>query len=379
TDLSNILNLDVSNVKLIYGLYDYTNSYNKISLSKLINFICNSVIPDSNYSNLFTLDSRDKLYSINSIINLTEKDEKITSSYMIDILSKINKDLDKSLVELIYIYYGSTYYYDSNFTMSIESLVNYLNEDVINDSRFSPFIKDNMKNDIITAKKDINSALKLLKGKNYSRMIITSNYDYEGKNIRVLINNIQNNLGDSKVYIVGDSAMSYEMSKTFNDELNLITILTMAFIFIVVAITFKSIIIPIILVLTIQCAVFTTMGILSLIGGEVYFISLLVVQAVLMGATIDYAIVYTSYYLENRKMFDIKTSVKNAYNSSIHTIITSSLILCSCTLVVGLLVNASVAKICKTIAEGAFCSTVLILFVLPGVICSVDKIIKKKK
>ena len=146
-----------------------------------------------------------------------------------------------------------------------------------------------------------------------------------------------------------------------------------------VKLSFKSNIVPIILVAVIQCAVYTTMGILSLLGTKVYFISLLVVQAVLMGATIDYAIVYTSYYKEYRTKFDIKEAMINAYNHSIHTIITSSLILCSCTLIVALLTNAACAKICETIAEGAFCSTLLIIFVLPGVLASIDKIIRLKE
>ena len=103
----------------------------------------------------------------------------------------------------------------------------------------------------------------------------------------------------SEFYIIGDSPMALEMSKSFDSELNTITIITMILIFVVVAVTFKSIIIPIILVLTIQTAVFTTMGILSIIGENVYFISILIVQSILMGATIDYAILYTSYYLES--------------------------------------------------------------------------------
>ena len=96
-------------------------------------------------------------------------------------------------------------------------------------------------------------------------------------------------------------SMAYEMSQSFDNELNTITIITMIAIFIVVAITFKSITIPVILVLTIQTAVYLTMGILSIIGDNVYFISILIVQSILMGATIDYAILYTSYYLEHRR------------------------------------------------------------------------------
>ncbi len=92
---------------------------------------------------------------------------------------------------------------------------------------------------------------------------------------------------DKNAYVIGDSPMALEMSKTFDNEMNLITILTMIFIFVVVAFTFKSILIPIILVFLIQCAVYITMDTLTFAGGSVYFIALLIDQSILKGATID--------------------------------------------------------------------------------------------
>ncbi len=178
--------------------------------------------------------------------------------------------------------------------------------------------------------------------------------------------------------MVGNSPMAVEMSKTFNDELNKITILTMIFIFIVVAITLKDLIIPFVLVLIIQTAVYMTMGVISVTSGSVYFISVLIVQAILMGATIDYAIVYTSYYRESRLTMGIKDSVINAYNKAIHTIISSSLILIIVTLIGALFTQAIAAKICETISEGTLASVILILFVLPGVLAATDKIIFRK-
>jgi predicted RND superfamily exporter protein len=169
--------------------------------------------------------------------------------------------------------------------------------------------------------------------------------------------------------------MAVEMSKTFNGELNRITILTMIFIFVVVAFTFKDLIIPFILVLIIQTAVYITMSVISITGGNVYFISLIIVQAILMGATIDYAIVYTSYYKELRKTMNIKDAIINSYNNSIHTIISSSSILIIVTLVVSNFASAIAAKICETISQGTLASTILILLVLPGTLAACDKII----
>ena len=150
-------------------------------------------------------------------------------------------------------------------------------------------------------------------------------------------------------------------------------------IFIVVAITFKSVTIPVILVGVIQCAVYLTMGILSLSGGSVYFIALLIVQSILMGSTIDYAILYTSYYLENRASKNRKESIINAYNESIHTILTSSSILIIVTFIVGKFATAITSKICITLSKGTLFSTLLILILLPAIIATLDKFIVKKK
>ena len=98
-----------------------------------------------------------------------------------------------------------------------------------------------------------------------------------------------------------------------------------------------------------------------------------------MGATIDYAILYTSYYLESRQKEDIKTSIINSYNNSIHTILTSSLILIIVTFIVGKFSNAIAAKICMTLSEGTICSAILILVLLPMVLAACDKFIVKKK
>ena len=120
------------------------------------------------------------------------------------------------------------------------------------------------------------------------------------------------------------------------------------------------------------------MSAISVTSGTVYFISLLIVQAILMGATIDYAIVYTSYYRESRLTMGVKDSITNAYNRSIHTIISSSSILIIVTLVVARFASAIAAKICETISQGTFASLILILFILPGVLATTDKFICKK-
>lgn len=380
SSLAKLLNLNKSDVELLYSLYGSKNKNNySISLNEFITFMINDVLKNKTYSTIIDNATKKKLESINEIMNDTLNDKKYTSKEAFNTLSDLSKDIKRSTIDLLYIYKGSASKYNKEWTLTVEEIIDYLNNDILDDSRFDEFISDDMNKRIVDAKYMISDAKEMLKSSEYSRMIINTTYASEGEETFGFIENIKNILDndDKDIYLIGDSPMAYDISNTFDDELNLITIITMISIFVVVAFTFKSLIVPLILVFIIQCAVFFTMGILSILGGNVYFIALLIVQSILMGATIDYAIVYTSYYKEYRENNDIKTSLINAYNSSIHTIISSGAVLVIVTLIVGNFASAIAAKICRTISQGTLCSILLILLILPSLLALCDKFVCK--
>lgn len=382
-DLANFINLDKNSIDLLYSLYEvaYLNKDITISMNDFVSFLLDSVITNPAYSTNFDDNSINKLRTIKIIMNGAIDNNSYTASELYNLLSNLTNDLDKDLVDLIYIYNGSINDYNEEWELTVEEFVNYLNNDILTDSRFVDFIDEDMKNSIVESQETVSDAKKLLVSNDYSRMIINTTYELEGEETFDFVKSIKSDLDseDKEIYVIGDSPMAYDMSGTFSSELDFITILTMLAIFTVVALTFKSLIIPLILVLIIQCAVFLTMWILSMLGGSVYFIALLIVQSILMGATIDYAIVYTSYYKESRRSLNVVDSIKNAYNKSIHTILTSASILIIVTLVVGNFATAIAAKICKTLSEGTICSVILILFVLPSILAVFDKFICRKE
>ena len=378
-ELSTFLNIDSDKVKLLYGLYDTKNSNTELTINELTNFIVDDVL-NSKYSDSFNKKDKNDIITINGIINSSLNSTKYNKDEMLAILSRLNDNIKSDTIDLLYLYFGSYKDYDNNYKLSIEELVTYLNKDIINDSRFKDFIDSDTKEKIIDSKERIEDAYKLLVGDNYSRMIIVTRYPNEDKETYKFIKDIRNDLDniDDK-YLIGNSPMALDISNSFNSELNFITLLTMISIFIVVALTFKSIISPMIITLIIQCSVFVTMGILSFSGQPIYFISLLVVQSILMGATIDYGIVYTSYYLEKRKEFSAEVSVGKAYRRSSHTICTSGCILILVTFIIGILASGTTAKICMTLSKGTLCSVILISTILPGVMSALDKIIVRNK
>ena len=99
-----------------------------------------------------------------------------------------------------------------------------------------------------------------------------------------------------------------------------------------------------------------------------------------MGATIDYAILYTSYYLEHRKYFqlDVKDALIMSYRKSIHSIATSASILILVTMILGNFTKAIPSKICQSISGGTTVATLIILLLLPALLATMDRIIIRK-
>ena len=177
-----------------------------------------------------------------------------------------------------------------------------------------------------------------------------------------------------RYYLIGASAMVDEMEQGFDRELLVITLLTAASIFLVVALTFRSLAIPALLVLIVQCGVFLTVSAVGAFGGSMYYLALLIVECILMGATIDYGILYTSYYREMRRLMDVREALAAAYRGSIHTVLTSGSIMVLITALVGpLFKNPTIEAIVQTLSIGCLSAILLILLILPGLLALFDR------
>ena len=322
------------------------------------------------------LTTDDKVKTINTYKTTVGK--KYNASELDYFLKMQNIDINKEIIISIYkTIYQDKYNNDSKLTL--EELINFI---IQNQNNFKNMINDDMLLEINNANNMIQETKKMFVGENYSIINISTSYKEESKDIFTFIDKLDKeckNKLNGKYYFIGNSIMNYEMSNNFNYEMNKLTIITIVLIFLVVLLTFKSVIIPLILVLLIQCAVYLLMTIIKIMDLKVYYLSLLIVQSILMGATIDYAILFTNYYLESRKNNSIKISLKETYNKSIHTILTSSMIMIIITGVLGFIfTDPAIGEICHIIAIGVTLAVLLILFVLPSIITLFDKYITKK-
>lgn len=384
--LATTFNLDAEKIRLVYALYEYryVNNNPQLSLWTIINFINDKILPNPDYASHLGESEQSKLRTIYGLMHSAAIGTPFDYNSLYNALLPLSGDLDKNMIFLAYLHHGSLYDYDENWTLTLEKFIHFVADDVLEDSRFAARIDNNTKKKIIDGRKTIDDAKALLVGPKHYRALIESSLPAEGEQTFALIKGIKDELGPKNkidYYLVGDSAMAYEMSQTFNSEMNFITILTMLSIFAVVIWTFKSFFVSMLLVLVIQCAVYIVMSYLSLTGSSIYFIALIIVQSILMGATIDYAILFTSYYVENRSYFkmSIKDALINTYNKSISAILTSASILVIVTAIVGIFASAIAGKICKSISLGTLCATIIILVLLPPLLAILDRFIIKNK
>ena len=367
---------------LRYGM-EYTPD-KTMSLYEFVSFLTENVLPNPEYAAMFDDAAKGTLYQTKVIADAVVNDKEFTAKEMADLLGEMGNQFDENTVELLYLYHGSMKQTDTAYTMSPDQLVEYL-ETLCSDPSFSSLLTAEQKDEISKAKTQLDDGTAQLKGERHSRLTITTKLPVESEKTSAFVKELSA-LCDEELpgehYLIGNSTMVDEMESGFGREQLVITLLTAVSIFIVVALTFRSLAIPAILVLIVQCGVFITVSALGAIGGSMYYLALLIVECILMGATIDYGILFTSYYREMRAKLPVSEALIAAYKGSIHTILTSGTIMVLITAVIGpLFGNPTIEQIVRTLSVGCASAMFLILFLLPGIIALCDRAVigKNKK
>lgn len=184
---------------------------------------------------------------------------------------------------------------------------------------------------------------------------------------------------DESGHISGEAPLTRDLQETVNRDIKVTNILSALSILLIVAFVFKSISIPVILVSCIEFAIFLNMGFPYLQGKVIPFISPMVIGAIQLGATVDYAILLTSRYQEERSgEEDIMIATKRAIHGSARSIFTSALVFFLVTMGVSMISTMEmIESICNMLARGAIISAVVILTMLPALLMTFDPLIKK--
>ena len=247
---------------------------------------------------------------------------------------------------------------------------------VLEDGMLSSFVDDEMKAQFTDAKTMIEDGKAQLMGPEYSRMIVTLSYKPDSDEIKTFYKDLDVLLNDNlrgDYYMVGATAMAHEVEGSFDTEYTIISIVTAIAVLIVVCISFRKFAIPVLLVCIIEFSVFAMMSVMAVINFPMYFIALILVQCILMGSMIDYAILLTTYYTEVRRELPVHQALPEVMRRATHSILTSSSILIAVSFICGFFMTGQVANILVTLGVGALCAVLLILFVLPACLTLFDR------
>lgn len=218
------------------------------------------------------------------------------------------------------------------------------------------------------------------KSGNYTRVIIFLNVEEESKETTAAINKIQRYL-DEQVEgycLIGESPSALEIKNVVEKDYTIITIISIVLVALIIAITFKSILLPFILVATIEGAIWMGMTIPLLMNTPLVFIGYLIVNAILLGTTIDYAILLTNNYMHARSKYMKQQAMQIALQESGKTIITSAGIFTLIGFAVLLVSTMPAIKVFGLlIGFGGLMAMLTVLILLPQLLVIFDKLIQK--
>lgn len=217
--------------------------------------------------------------------------------------------------------------------------------------------------------------------KNYSRIIINTNQGTEGDLPFSIVEKVEsaaaNYYGD-KAMSLGESVTLYDIKNVVNKDNLVVNVLTVVTIAIVLLATFKSISIPLVLLITIQSAVWINLSIPYFTSSSLVFVGYLIISTVQLAATVDYAILLTEAYQHNRQEMSAKKAIVKTLDEKTFSISISAAILSSVGFILWLTSsNPIVGSIGLLLGRGALLAFVMVVFLLPAMLLVFDKFINK--
>lgn len=317
------------------------------------------------------------------MMELMSSHKKYNAAEMAQNFSDLGEDLDAGTVSLLYNFYGSQKNYNDSLRMSCEELLMYAADTLVKDERVARFLDDRTREMVELVPEELSAGIGKLSHDDWSMLILITDLPDETAETYAFVDRLDS-LGttmlDHEFYMVGEPVMFSEMKHGFGAEMTRITLFTVLAIFLIIALSFKSLVVPTILVMTVMTAVYVNVIFSGIVSGHMLYIAYLIVQSILMGATIDYGILFTNYYKEFRKTNDEYEASTAAYKGSIRTIMTSGLIMALGPGVMAVLIDdVAISAIVGCLSIGSAVAILLILCVLPGLLVFFDRWVVKKR
>lgn len=215
----------------------------------------------------------------------------------------------------------------------------------------------------------------------YKMIMVNSEYQTASEKVKAQIQEIRRiiNKYDPEGYLTGEAVLTDDLTVISNKDFKRVNIVSIAVVFLIIALVFKSFGIPIILIAAIELAIQINMGLPFYMGQTIPFITSIIIGVIQLGSTIDYSILMTNRFLaEYQTLGDVDEALKLATKETSKSIVTSGLSFMAATIGVGFYSKMEiVSTICTFLARGAIISMIVIILFLPAVISVSFPLIKK--
>ena len=223
--------------------------------------------------------------------------------------------------------------------------------------------------------------MSIAKTDDYSLVLVLSRYSIasdELNNQIAKVNEIVDKYDDGAI-VAGEGPLMKDLVEISDRDFNSVNTVSIAVIFVIMAIVLKSISLPVLLMAAIEFAIFLNLGASYVTGVEIPFIASIVIGTIQLGATIDYAILLTTKYLAERKRgIEKVTAIRKALSGSIQSIIVSAMCFFGATVGVGAISQIDmIGSLCTLISRGALISMLIVLTVVPALLVTFDGLIRK--
>lgn len=216
---------------------------------------------------------------------------------------------------------------------------------------------------------------------NYSRIILNTTTNDEGEEAFALVEKVrmitEDYYGD-EYYATGESVTLYDMKQIVEKDNTLVNVLTVVTIALVLLVTFRSLSFPIVLLLTIQTSVWINLAVPYFTGDSLVYIGYLIISIVQLAATVDYAILFSDDYSNNRKEMSAMAAIKKTINEKVFSIAVPASILSSVGFILWLTsTDPIISSIGILLGRGTLLAFTLVVLFLPALLIVLDRVIEK--
>lgn len=349
------------------------------------------IVPAGSYDNerklCEELDKREEIDYTMGMVNTEAMDgymlaDKLTAREFSELL-----ELDYEVVEFLYMAYAVN---DENYAKIVNGFSGYsipLVDMII-------FLYDEVDEGYVTLDDDLMETLEdahsqiliarqQLEGENFDRILVYMTLPEEGEETFAFIDELHDiakkYYGDEATILTpGESTSQYDLSKTFEVDNTVVNVVSILAVLIVLLFTFKSVGMPLLLILVIQGAIWINFSFPALQNKNLFFMSYLIVSSIQMGANIDYAIVISGRYMELKDKMSKEDAIIETMNFAFPTIVTSGSMLALAGIIIGQMSSdGAICGIGQCLGRGTIISIIIVMFALPQILLLGEKIIDR--